>query len=69
MFWGKNPWQSHGFPRARTILKEVANDPDRTLVVVDPRRTESAELADIPDLATLLCSGYRDIGMQGSLSD
>ena len=47
MFWGKNPWQSHGFPRARPILKEIANDPDRTLIVVDPRRTETADLADI----------------------
>jgi anaerobic selenocysteine-containing dehydrogenase len=47
VFWGKNPWQSHGFPRARTVLKEIANDPERTLVVVDPRRTESAELADV----------------------
>ena len=47
MFWGKNPWQSHGFPQARRILKEIANDPARTLIVVDPRRTESADLADI----------------------
>ncbi len=27
VFWGKNPWQSHGFPQARRILKEIANDP------------------------------------------
>jgi anaerobic selenocysteine-containing dehydrogenase len=47
VFWGKNPWQSHGFPQARRILKEIANDPNRTLIVVDPRRSESAELADI----------------------
>jgi anaerobic selenocysteine-containing dehydrogenase len=47
VFWGKNPWQSHGFPQARRVLKEIANDPRRTLIVVDPRRTESAELADI----------------------
>ncbi|MFN8037725.1 MAG: molybdopterin-dependent oxidoreductase [Acidimicrobiales bacterium] len=47
VFWGKNPWQSHGFPRARTVLKEIARDPDRRLVVVDPRRTESADLADV----------------------
>jgi anaerobic selenocysteine-containing dehydrogenase len=47
VFWGKNPWQSHGFPQARRILKEIANDPARTLIVVDPRRTESADLADI----------------------
>jgi anaerobic selenocysteine-containing dehydrogenase len=47
VFWGKNPWQSHGFPQARRHLKAIANDPARTLVVVDPRRTESADLADI----------------------
>ena len=46
VFVGKNPWQSHGFPRARTVLKAVANDPDRTLIVIDPRRTETADLAD-----------------------
>jgi formate dehydrogenase len=47
MFVGKNPWQSHGFPRARAVLREIARDPARTLVVIDPRRTETAELADI----------------------
>jgi anaerobic selenocysteine-containing dehydrogenase len=47
VFVGKNPWQSHGIPRARTTLKEIARDPDRTMVVIDPRRTETAELADI----------------------
>ncbi len=46
VFVGKNPWQSHGFPRARIALKEIARDPKRTLVVIDPRRTETAELAD-----------------------
>jgi formate dehydrogenase len=47
VFVGKNPWQSHGFPRARTVLKAVANDPERAMVVIDPRRTETAELADV----------------------
>jgi anaerobic selenocysteine-containing dehydrogenase len=47
VFWGKNPWQSHGFPRARVILKEIAKDPDRQMIVVDPRRSETADLADI----------------------
>src|SRR5436190_223829 len=46
VFVGKNPWQSHGFPRARTILKEIARDDTRAMVVIDPRRTETAELAD-----------------------
>ncbi len=44
---GKNPWQSHGFPRARVVLKQIAKDPKRTLIVIDPRKTETAELADI----------------------
>jgi anaerobic selenocysteine-containing dehydrogenase len=44
---GANPWQSHGFPRARHVLQEIARDPGRTLVVVDPRRTETAEKADV----------------------
>lgn len=46
VFLGKNPWQTHGVPRARVVLKEIADDPDRAMVVVDPRRTETAELAD-----------------------
>ena len=48
VFVGKNPWQSHGFPRARAILREIAGDPGRALIVIDPRRTETAELADYP---------------------
>ncbi len=47
IFVGKNPWQSHGFPHARTTLKAIANDPERSMVVLDPKRTKSAELADI----------------------
>jgi anaerobic selenocysteine-containing dehydrogenase len=46
VFVGKNPWQSHGFPRARAVLREIARDPKRALVVIDPRRTETAELAE-----------------------
>lgn len=44
---GANPWQSHGFPRARMVLQDIAKDPNRTLVVIDPRRTETAQRADI----------------------
>jgi anaerobic selenocysteine-containing dehydrogenase len=46
VFVGKNPWQSHGFQRARPILREIAADPNRALIVIDPRRTETAEMAD-----------------------
>ena len=47
LFLGKNPWQSHSIPRARLTLRELAKDPARTLIVIDPRRTETAELADL----------------------
>jgi anaerobic selenocysteine-containing dehydrogenase len=47
LFVGKNPWQSHGLAHARTTLKEIARDPQRALIVIDPRRSETAELADI----------------------
>src|SRR5215472_11003384 len=46
VFVGKNPWQSHGFQRARPILRDMAADPNRALIVIDPRRTETAEMAD-----------------------
>jgi anaerobic selenocysteine-containing dehydrogenase len=47
VFLGKNPWFSHSFPRARVTLKAIANDPERALIVIDPRRTETADLADV----------------------
>ena len=46
LFVGKNPYQSHGFPRARAVLKEIAKDPARSIIVIDPVRTDTAELAD-----------------------
>ena len=47
VFLGKNPWQSHGIPEARRTIREIANDPDRKMIVVDPRVTKTAEFADI----------------------
>ena len=47
IFLGKNPWQSHGFHRARAEIRNMAKDPNRTLIVLDPKRTETADLADI----------------------
>ena len=47
VFLGKNPWQSHGFHRARAEIREMAKDPARTLIVIDPKRTETADLAHV----------------------
>ncbi len=44
---GTNPWQAHGIRNARETLKKLAADPARKLVVVDPKRTESAAMADL----------------------
>ena len=44
---GKNPWQSNGMQRARIRMRDLGRDPERTLIVLDPKRTETAELADI----------------------
>ncbi|MBI4514701.1 MAG: molybdopterin-dependent oxidoreductase [Deltaproteobacteria bacterium] len=44
---GSNPWMSHGFQQARVVIRALANDPQRTLIVVDPRRHETAEKADV----------------------
>jgi len=47
LFIGKNPWHSHSIPRARVTLKQIAADPKRSMIVIDPRRSETAALADI----------------------
>ena len=46
VFVGKNPWHSHGFARTRVILRDLQKDPQRCLIVIDPRRSETAEIAD-----------------------
>ena len=46
VFLGKNPWHSHGFDEARRVLKDIAADDARSMIVIDPRRTETADLAD-----------------------
>ena len=45
--WGWNGMMSHQIPQARKILKGFSRDPDRLLVAVDPRRSETAAIADI----------------------
>ncbi len=47
MALGWNGMQSHQMPQARRFLTSMAQDPHRTLVVVDPRLSETARIADI----------------------
>ena len=44
---GANPWIAHGFPNARDHLNDIRKDPGRKLIVIDPRRSETAERADL----------------------
>jgi formate dehydrogenase len=46
VFVGKNPWMSQSFPRARVVLNEIAKDPARSMIVIDPVVTDTAKLAD-----------------------
>ncbi|HEY0574830.1 MAG TPA: molybdopterin-dependent oxidoreductase [Pseudonocardia sp.] len=44
---GCNPWLAHGFTNARHALNDIKNNPDRKMIVVDPRRTETADVAEL----------------------
>ncbi|MGD9819163.1 MAG: molybdopterin-dependent oxidoreductase, partial [Desulfomonilaceae bacterium] len=44
---GWNGWMSHQMPQARRHLKSISEDPNKLLVVIDPRKSETAQRADI----------------------
>jgi anaerobic selenocysteine-containing dehydrogenase len=44
---GWNPMESHHTPQAPRVLKKLSKDPDKLLVVVDPRRSDTAKIANI----------------------
>jgi anaerobic selenocysteine-containing dehydrogenase len=47
VFVGKNPWHSHGLPRARAWLRDFSKHPGKIMIVIDPVVSETAKLADI----------------------
>ncbi len=44
---GCNPWMANGIVRARDAMSAIGRDPARQMIVIDPRRTEVADLADL----------------------
>ena len=44
---GANPWLAHGFRNARRVVNDIKNTDQRRMIVIDPRRTETAEVADL----------------------
>ncbi|NIB40714.1 molybdopterin-dependent oxidoreductase [Pseudomaricurvus alkylphenolicus] len=47
MLVGKNPFMSNGMDQARNFLRHIGKDESRKLIVMDPRRTETADYADL----------------------
>jgi anaerobic selenocysteine-containing dehydrogenase len=45
--WGWNGMQSHQMPRAPLVLKAFSQDPQRLLISIDPRKSETAAIADL----------------------
>lgn len=44
---GWNGMMSHQIPQARRVLTGISKNPDKMLVVIDPRRSETAKIANI----------------------
>ena len=44
---GWNGMMSHHIPQARRVLNRISKDPDKLLVVIDPRPSETAKIANI----------------------
>ncbi len=44
---GWNGWMSHQMPQARRHMSRISRDPNKKLVVIDPRRSETARRADL----------------------
>ena len=47
IFWGSNSYVSHQLPNARPMIREFSRDPNKMVIVVDPRLSETARMADM----------------------
>ena len=47
IFWGGNSYVSHQIPGAKRIIREFSESSDKMLIVVDPRLSETARMADM----------------------
>ncbi len=69
---GWNGWMSHQMPQARRHLKAISDDPEKLLVVIDPRKSETAQRADMhlairPGTDALLLKSLISIILQKNL--
>ncbi len=47
IYWGSNAYVSHQMPNAKRICREFSEDPDKLAIVIDPRLSETARMADM----------------------
>ncbi len=45
--WGWNGMQSHQMPEAPRVLTKIAGNPAKLLVIIDPRQSETARIANV----------------------
>ncbi|MGL4369947.1 MAG: molybdopterin-dependent oxidoreductase, partial [Spirochaetota bacterium] len=47
ILWGSNTYVAHNVGESRFLIRHLSEDPDKTVVVVDPRLSETARMADL----------------------
>lgn len=47
IYWGSNSYVTHQIPDARKVCREFSEDSDKMVIVVDPRLSETARMADM----------------------
>lgn len=47
IIWGCNSYVSHQMGQARRLIRNISEDPERMVIVVDPRMSETARMADM----------------------
>ncbi len=47
IYWGSNAYVSHQMPNSKRICREFSENPDKMAIVVDPRLSETARMADM----------------------
>lgn len=47
IYWGSNSYVAHNYVNGRRVIREASQNPDKLLIVVDPRLSETARMADM----------------------
>lgn len=53
IFWGSNAYVSHQIPNSKKIIRGFSEDPDKMVIAVDPRLSETARMADLHVMPTM----------------